>query len=287
MKRAFTNEYVDNDDGTTTLSVCKNGVQTRTVKLSTKRRPEVEKYRYRQSKTGELKSSCRQGIPLKALLATDNPHGLKVFHLNGDTNDFTDDNLWVRRMPEYFELSDGSYAIVVPFLMEGREVQLIDYGLPASKIEEIKRHIWFPHYNQYTKSWYLVANHKRKTIRLHRLITGARPGEIVDHIEGVTEHNQLDGLRLVGHAVNARNTCTRSDNFSGFTGVSWSKRNEYWQAYVNVNGKRVFSAKCSTPLEAAHARDNFIRQLPADQRIGFCFNFPLEGEPGKRPKKVT
>ena len=286
MKRVWSNEYADHN-GVTTLTVFKSGVRFRTVRFSTCRRPEVESYRWLLTGCNSLQSSDSRRLSLKSLLATNNPHNRNILHRNGDTDDFTDQNLWVPPLPEYFELSDGSYAIVVPFLMEGREVQFIDYGLPAAKIEEIKRYLWYPTFDRGVKSYRLQALVKRRYLYLHRIVTGAQPGQVVDHEYGITEHNQLDRLRVVDHTVNNRNVRKRKDNSSGFTGVGWNIVREAWAARVGVCGKRRCVGYFSDPLEAAHARDNFIRQLPTDQRLGFCFNFPQGDEPSIRPKKVA
>jgi hypothetical protein len=74
----------------------------------------------------------------------------------------------------------------------------------------------------------------------------------LDHIDGDRVNNRADNLRAVTHAQNQHNAGRRSDNASGFKGVSWQRRGLKWAAQIRVKGKKVSLGHFDTP-EAAHA----------------------------------
>ena len=64
--------------------------------------------------------------------------------------------------------------------------------------------------------------------------------ESVDHINGIKTDNRLANLRAANHAENMQNSRLRSDNTSGFKGVTWDQRAGKWQAQVHMNGRCKF-----------------------------------------------
>lgn len=86
---------------------------------------------------------------------------------------------------------------------------------------------------------YLVARMSNgKNIFLHRLITGAQDGEVVDHLNHNGCDNRKCNLRVVPQNKNMLNLCVRINNSSGVPGVSWSKDRNKWEAYISYEGKR-------------------------------------------------
>src|SRR5687767_14638664 len=74
-----------------------------------------------------------------------------------------------------------------------------------------------------------VGKRSRKAV-LHRLLAGAAPGEVVDHINGNTLDNRRSNLRVCSRKQNARNSRRPAHNRSGFKGVSWDKQTGRWRA---------------------------------------------------------
>jgi hypothetical protein len=69
--------------------------------------------------------------------------------------------------------------------------------------------------------------------------TGEDPGErYIDHIDGNTENNRWDNLRLVTPVQNQMNRKKDLRNTSGHTGVIWDKHNGKWLVRFTVDGKR-------------------------------------------------
>ena len=74
------------------------------------------------------------------------------------------------------------------------------------------------------------------SVSMHRLITKATDKEIVDHINHITTDNRLSNLRICNHTENSRNTIVRSDNTSGYKGVSWHKASKKWRSLITIKG---------------------------------------------------
>ncbi len=79
----------------------------------------------------------------------------------------------------------------------------------------------------------------RRCIPMHRQILQA-PAELeVDHIDGNGLNNQRSNLRLCTTSQNQQNSRRRTDNTSGYKGVSFDQRRGRWKAQIRVNGKRI------------------------------------------------
>ena len=105
------------------------------------------------------------------------------------------------------------------------------------------------------KKWSLYARcmKNQKEVKMHRLIMGVTDPNIhVDHINGNTLDNRKSNLRKTDNSTNHMNQSVRSDNKSGFKGVS--KHGKKWHARIGRDGK-LFIGSFSTPEEAARAYD--------------------------------
>ncbi|MHB1266985.1 MAG: AP2 domain-containing protein [Acidithiobacillus ferriphilus] len=111
---------------------------------------------------------------------------------------------------------------------------------------------------KYGNNFYAVTNiyscgYKRTTIRIHRLVMNAKPGELVDHINHHTLDNRKSELRLCTHFQNHHNSGKYANNKSGFKGVSWCKRKSKWRASIMANGKHLHLGYFIDPEEAYKA----------------------------------
>jgi hypothetical protein len=123
-------------------------------------------------------------------------------------------------------------------------------------------------------NWYANPQHncfyaKRKarketaqtTETLHRVILSRMLNrtlttyDYVDHINHDTLDNRRNNLRLVTPKQNRLNTTKRSNNTSGFIGVSWKKQRCRWKASIGVDGKNYHLGYYTKPEDAAHAYD--------------------------------
>jgi hypothetical protein len=93
---------------------------------------------------------------------------------------------------------------------------------------------------------YIDNGYKQGTIfckryRAHRvawaIFNGKWPQDEVDHINGIRCDNRIKNLRDVPKNINAKNTRRRSDNTSGYIGVSWNKYVGKWTASITILNK--------------------------------------------------
>lgn len=89
------------------------------------------------------------------------------------------------------------------------------------------------------------------TVYLHQLVLPAPPGYEVDHRDGNKLNNRRSNLRLVTRSQQMMNTRLRTDNKSGFRGVSWDEQTKKWRARLVFEGKTHNLGRFDTEMEAA------------------------------------
>lgn len=99
-----------------------------------------------------------------------------------------------------------------------------------------------------------------KSIRMHRLIMGAKPGEEIDHRNGDGLDNRRCNLRFCMRSQNVCNTSKRKDSPNQYKGVHQVRSSRKWIARIQVNGKRLHSMSCQNELQAAFAYDDLARK---------------------------
>lgn len=107
-------------------------------------------------------------------------------------------------------------------------------------------------------NWYEASGYVRSTtdkIYLHRLVTSAPNGMVIDHINHDTLDNRKDNLRIVTVSQNGQNLQgARSDNkSSGIRGVWWDKSRNKWMVSVYFNKKPKFIGYYDNLIDAEKA----------------------------------
>lgn len=106
-----------------------------------------------------------------------------------------------------------------------------------------------------------------KNAKLHRVIIGAKPGEIIDHKNGNRLDNRRRNLRLATFTGNAVNTKPRKDNTSGYRGVFYcSDCKKKWRACIR-SGHIIHVGLYETPKEAALAYNKAAIQYHGEYAI--------------------
>lgn len=82
---------------------------------------------------------------------------------------------------------------------------------------------------------------------------GKWPDHEIDHINGDKQDNRLSNLRDVPLAHNQQNVGKKSNNTSGWKGVSWSKKSSKWTAEIRHNGSHTYLGMFDNIKEAAEA----------------------------------
>lgn len=98
-------------------------------------------------------------------------------------------------------------------------------------------------------------------LKLHRLILGVAPREIVDHIDGDRSNNSRGNLRICTIAQNALNKPKPKNNTSGYKGVEWCAAKGVWTARIAAGGKRKRIGVYPTREAAALAYAKAAREL--------------------------
>ena len=103
---------------------------------------------------------------------------------------------------------------------------------------------------------YTCIAYKSTYYYAHRLawvyVYGAIPeGATIDHINGNKSDNRLENLRLATRAEQSQNTSLYKGNTSGYTGVTWHKKDKKWMAQIRVDGKSIYLGEY-TSIEAAN-----------------------------------
>lgn len=128
-----------------------------------------------------------------------------------------------------------------------------------------------------------MVDGKQQTILMHRLILGAKAGQVVDHINRNGLDNQRHNLRLCTNAQNSFNsTKKRKNTTSTYKGVyNAGVGLKPWRAIIGHSYKRKHLGCFSTELEAALAYDEAAKELfGAFARLNFPDRSPSIKELG-------
>ncbi len=91
-------------------------------------------------------------------------------------------------------------------------------------------------------------------IKMHRVIMCAEKGMIVDHINHNGLDNTRNNLRVVTNQENLKNMKLKKNNTSGFTGVTWCKKENRWVSQIMINRKTICIGRFSNKEDAIKAR---------------------------------
>ena len=158
----------------------------------------------------------------------------------------------VRRIP----VGDGQFAIV-----------------DAADYECLNRHHW------HLWNGYAARQEKGKTIYMHREITQAPKGMVVDHIDHNKLHNCRLNLRVCTRRENILNQGKKSHSASRFKGVEYNRRRHKWYVRIRFHGQRIRVGYFADEVAAARAYDRAAVEFFGE----FAYlNFPAEWPPERR-----
>ena len=130
----------------------------------------------------------------------------------------------------------------------------------ADDFDRLSRHYWQALWNG--RHWYAVRSGRGgKLLYMHRVITGAEPGQDVDHRDRTaTLDNRRGNLRIASRSQNQANRGRLRSNSIGYTGVRRKPSGKFVGAVVKL-GRRFYTKVQDTVEQAARARDVLAQEL--------------------------
>ena len=113
---------------------------------------------------------------------------------------------------------------------------------------------------------YIVVWVGNKRVRAHRIIYELHFGAIptnfeIDHIDRNRSNNSIDNLRVVDRSANSFNRSKRSDNTTGFTGVTYDKKNKKFVAQIQLKGSTQRIGQYDTAEEASCSYERYKESI--------------------------
>jgi hypothetical protein len=97
---------------------------------------------------------------------------------------------------------------------------------------------------------------------MHRFLTGALPGQVVDHINGDGLDNRRCNLRVCTHKQNVRNARPyKGKKTSKFRGVYFSAPTQKFKAQIMCSGVKINLGSFESEKSAAEAYDEAASKL--------------------------
>ena len=112
-----------------------------------------------------------------------------------------------------------------------------------------------------SKRGYIAGKEKRRERPLHKLIITVDSSFDIDHANGNKLDYRRSNLRVCSHQQNCFNQRIRSNNTSGFIGVSYAKNIGKYESYIHHNGCKYSLGYFESAYDAALARDQKAREL--------------------------
>ena len=118
-------------------------------------------------------------------------------------------------------LTQGKYAIVDP-----------------DDFEKLNQYKWCLRKDTHTFYAQRTDNKRKKTVIMHRQITAAPKGVIIDHINRNGLDNRKANLRFATITQNSWNSGRNvSTDSSKYKGICWQKGKGRWRARISINNK--------------------------------------------------
>jgi hypothetical protein len=127
------------------------------------------------------------------------------------------------------------------------------FFIDPDDFEKVKDHCWVQ-FGEGDRCYITARMENGRNLFLHRLITGAKDDEVVDHLNHDGCDNRQCNLRTVLHKKNMLNLQIRIDNKSGVPGVWWDQERQKWQAYITCDKIHHPLGRFDTFEEAVAAR---------------------------------
>jgi hypothetical protein len=122
-------------------------------------------------------------------------------------------------------------------------------------LKQFNWHLYGNNHKYYARCEIRTGRAKTKTTAMHRMLTNAPKGVLVDHKNGDSLDNRRENLRFATHQQNMHNSRKQANCTSKYLGVSWHKSRKKWRATLNCNKKCVLRKYFDSETDAAKAHD--------------------------------
>lgn len=137
--------------------------------------------------------------------------------------------------------------------------------------ELVSQYTWCASTHSKSNIYYATSNLLKitgigKSISMHRLILGAKPGQVVDHKDGDGLNNQRYNIRICTVQQNVWNSA-KMTHYKGkkptsrYRGVRLDKRSNRWEARIRADGKYIYLGCFGSEIEAGAAYHTAVLQL--------------------------
>jgi hypothetical protein len=97
-------------------------------------------------------------------------------------------------------------------------------------------------------------------ILMHRVIMQTPGSLVVDHIDHNGLNNQKTNLRNCTDSENRCHSYRKSNNKTGFKGISWNQKNKRWYVEISVNHQRIYIGCFRVCADAVSAYDEAAKK---------------------------
>ena len=125
----------------------------------------------------------------------------------------------------------------------------IEFYFDIEDYDKIKDYCWYE--GQLSRTYHTLETRTNNTIvKMHQIIFEKN----ADHKNRNTLDNRKENLRKCTTQENLWNSSLRSDNTSGYIGVSWDKENNKWSSRIDIDGKHKRLGRFTNKDDAIRAR---------------------------------
>lgn len=139
--------------------------------------------------------------------------------------------------------------------LRDKDKEVVGYAkISLNDIAEIKKFTWS---RNKTKGYALSMTCHRYmgAATMHKYLFGTREGYRIDHINGDRLDNRRENLRWLTPSQNGMNRLSYNK------GVSYSKSNKKWRAYISIDQKLTTLGHYDTEQEALFVREQAVNRV--------------------------